>query len=206
MIAKHSIIVSIVFALFGTHSNSQEYVSRKVSYQPDAQPEHLIIGVGNESQWSLVSRLTGEVGDTLALESVQEGAYFDGASEEAYQRLNERALRLRSAKVIFVAPHAGCITAKLWYERLANQGVRVIELRPVSAIHGHRAAQSLARQIYLGLIFASTDRQCIDENFCKAVKELRSNNPVAHASPAPLLSPIPELSPKPELSPVLVSP
>jgi glycine/serine hydroxymethyltransferase len=137
--------------------------------------------------------LTGEVGDTLALESVQEGAYFDDASEEAYQRLNERALRLRSAKVIFVAPHAGCVTAKLWYERLANQGVRVIELRPVSAIHGHRAAQSLARQIYLGLIFASTDRQCIDENFCKAVKELRPNDPVAQASPTPLLSPTPEL-------------
>lgn len=197
MIAKHSIIVSIVFALFDTNSNSQEYVSRKVSYQPDDHHGHLIIGVGNESQWSLVSRLTGEVGDTLALESVQEGAYFDDASEGAYQRLNERALQLRWAKVIFVAPHAGCITAKLWYERLANQGVRVIELRPISSLHGRRAAQSLARQIYLGLIFASTDRQCIDDNFCKAVKELWPNDPVTQASPVTLFSPVPELSPVP---------
>ena len=100
---------------------------------------------------------------------------------------------LRSADVIFVAPHPGCSIAKLCYERLANQGVRVIELRPVSTLHGRRGAESLTRQVYLGLIhLASTDRRAIDENFCNEIKNIKSPPPtVSESSIVPLtLTPV----------------
>jgi hypothetical protein len=182
MFAKQPWVYGILFALLGTKANAQEYVSQKISYEAGAEHQQLMVGVGSEAQWSLVSRLTSSIGQAVSLESVQDGAYFDDTSDESYDRLNERALALRSADVIFVAPHPGCSVAKLWYERLANHGVRVIELRPVSGVHGRRASESLTRQIYLGLIFAPADRQAIDTNFCNTVNEIKAKH-MANAKP-----------------------
>jgi len=188
MIGKQQFVYCVLFALLGSENNAQEYVSRKISYEPANNHQPVMVGVGNEAQRTLVSRLTGDIGQTLSLESVQEGAFFDDTSDEAYHRLNERALMLRSADVIFVAPHSGCSIAKLCYERLANQGVRVIELRPVSTLHRRRGAESLTRQVYLGLIhLASTDRRAIDENFCNEIKNIKAPVPTnAESSIVPL--------------------
>lgn len=186
MIGKQPLVFCVLLALLGSESLAQEYVSRKISYEPGARSQHLMVGTGNEAQQTLVSRLTGDIGRTLSLESVQDGAYFDDSSDEAYHRLNERALTLRAADVLFVAPHRECNIAKLWYERLANQGVRIIELRPVSAIHDRQGAESLTRQVYLGLIhLASTDRRVIDENFCNEIKNLKSQATTVAESSTP---------------------
>lgn len=175
MPVKQPSVFCLLLLMLGGVASAQDYVSRKVSYEIVSEDQRLMVGVGNESQWALVSRLTNGIGRTVSLESIEEGAYFDDTSEDAYDRLNQRALALRSASVIFVTPHPGCSVAKLWYERLANHGVRVIELRPVSAVHGKRAGESLTRQVYLGLIFAASDRQAVDENFCNTVNELKTN-------------------------------
>lgn len=176
MFANQPWVYCILFALLGSKANAQAYVSQKVSYEADVAHQKMMVGVGSEAQWSLVSRLTSSIGQAVSLESVQDGAYFDDTSDASYDRLNERALALRSADVIFVAPHPGCGVAKLWYERLANHGVRVIELRPVSGVHGRRASESLTRQIYLGLIFATADRQSIDANFCNTVNDIKAKH------------------------------
>lgn len=173
MIAKPHFVFCVLLMLPGNDSLSQEYTSHKLSYDLADKHSHLMIGVGSESQQALVTRLTGGVGQTFSLESPQEGAYFSDSSDDAYHRINERALKLRSADVIFVVPHPHCSTASLWYERLANHGVRVIELRPVSAVHRARAAQSLTRQIYLGFVFNATDIKSIDQNFCSLANELK---------------------------------
>jgi hypothetical protein len=180
MIAKQPSVFCLLFLMLGGGASAQDHVSRKVSYESGSEHQRLMVGVGNETQWALVSRLTNGIGHTVSLESIEEGVHFDDTSEDSYNRLNERALALRSANVIFVTPHPGCSVAKLWYERLANHGVRVIELRPVSAIHGKRASESLTRQVYLGLIFTTIDRQAIDENFCNTVNDIKSNRPVFH--------------------------
>jgi hypothetical protein len=176
MFAKQPWVYCVLITLLGSKANAQEYVSQKVSYEVGTEHQQLMVGVGSEAQWSLVSRLTSSIGQTVSLESIQHGVYFDDTSDAAYERLNERALTLRSASVIFVAAHPHCSVAKLWYERLANHGVRVIELRPVSGVHGQRASESLTRQIYLGLIFATADRQAIDANFCNTVNDIKANH------------------------------
>lgn len=174
MTAKQSVVYFILFAMLGTVANGQDYVSRKISYDDGIRTRPLMVGVGSEAQWSLVSRLTNSIGQAISLESVQDGIHFDDRCDASYARLNERALALRSADVVFVVPHPECSVARLWYERLANHGVRVIELRPVSGIHSRRASESLTRQIYLGLIFATDDRQTIDANFCNTLNEIKA--------------------------------
>jgi hypothetical protein len=193
MIGKQHLVYFVFIALLGSESFAQQYVSRKINYEPGVSGPHLLVGTGNEAQQTLISRLAVNVGQTLSLESAQDGAYFDDTSDEAYHRLNERALTLRSADVIFVAPRPESSTARLWYERLANQGVRIIELRPVSAVHGRRGAESLTRQVYLGLIhLALTDRQVIDENFCNEIRSIKSQDLTATESSrlSPVVAPV----------------
>ena len=76
MIGKQQFVYCVLFALLGSENNAQEYVSRKISYEPANNHQPVMVGVGNEAQRTLVSRLTGDIGRTLSLESVQEGAFL----------------------------------------------------------------------------------------------------------------------------------
>jgi len=167
--------ICVLLALFANSGDAQEYVSRKIGYQPDAENRRLMVAVSDESHLSLISRLTGDGHEIRPLQSTQEDELFDDTSDDAYRRLNERALSMRTADILFVTPRPDGGIAKLWHERLANHGVKVIELRPVSARNGSRGADSLTRQVYLSLIhLAASERETIDANFRDATDDIRS--------------------------------